>query len=75
VDLHRELKLKNLGKLAFSVHDGYGILCDRQEFRQTVGVATEILESESEVYPGLQLRATASAGIKLSKMKELKRRG
>jgi len=75
VDLYRALKFKKLGRLAFSVHDGFGILCNREEFNGVVGLATEVLESESEVYPGLRLKVAASAGMSLGKLKELKRKG
>lgn len=74
IDLYNSIKFKSEAKLAFSIHDGFGIVCNREYFREILEIATKALESESEVAPGLKLKIDASAGINLGNLKKIKRK-
>ena len=58
-------------RLAFSVHDGYGIVCDIPNAKQTYETVKDTLESESILCPGLKMKVAVKFGTRLSNMKTL----
>ena len=63
-------EIKDLGKICFSVHDGYCIMAKKGYEDKLCKVAKETLESEEELYPGLILRAWVYKGKELNKMEK-----
>lgn len=57
--------------IAFTVHDGYGLVCNVNSARQTYRKVKDVLESESKLCPGLKMKVQIKFGVKLDKMKEL----
>jgi len=55
-------------RLAFSIHDGYGIVCDIPTAKQTYQTVKDTLESESVLCPGLSMKVAIKFGLKLSNM-------
>jgi hypothetical protein len=58
-------------RLAFSVHDGYGIICTVNAARDAYQTVKRVLESESKLCPGLKMKVEVKFGGKLDSMKEL----
>ena len=58
-------------RLAFSIHDGYGIVCDVPNAKQTYETIRDTLESESVLCAGLKMKVAIKFGIRLSNMKTL----
>lgn len=56
-------------KLAFSVHDGFGMLCRSESAKKTYDIVKQSLESESALCPGLKLKVQIKFGMQLDKMK------
>ena len=62
IKLHRDMEY---GKLAFSVHDGYGVVCDIPKAKSNYVEVKKILESESELCPGLKMKVQIKFGSTL----------
>ena len=63
--------LNGVARLVFSIHDGYGMICDVPHAKQTYEVTKETLESESELCPGLKMKTEIKFGSRLSNMRVL----
>tara|TARA_Y100000034_G_scaffold78539_1_gene94395 strand:+ start:4634 stop:5959 length:1326 start_codon:yes stop_codon:yes gene_type:complete len=74
VDLHKALISEKVGKLGFYIHDGYGIFCNKSDYIKVIKMATEALEGESRICPGIKLKTSCSVGVSLDRMKDLKRK-
>ncbi len=57
--------------IVFSVHDGYGLACTVSAAQATYRKVKDILEAESQLCPGLKMKAKLTFGVKLDAMKEL----
>jgi hypothetical protein len=57
--------------IAFTVHDGFGLVCKIEAARETYLKVKEILEGESRLCPGLRMKVEVKFGAKLDKMKVL----
>lgn len=55
-------------KLLFNVHDGYAVTCEMRALPDVCREVLQILESPSELCPGLALKASAKVGKQLDKM-------
>jgi hypothetical protein len=68
IRLHDMLE-STLSRIAYTVHDSYVLLCDNlREIPLIAEMCREVLESESNYCPGLNLRVVAKAGKQLDKM-------
>ena len=63
--------LDGVARLAFSVHDGYGIICDIPNAKPTYMAVKKSLESESKLCPGLNMKVEVKFGSRLDNMKVL----
>ncbi len=75
IDLHKALISEQVGKLGFYIHDGYGIFCNKSDYIKVLKVAKEALEGENCLCPGIKLKVSCSVGVRLDRMKDLKRIG
>lgn len=58
-------------RLIYSVHDGYGLICDKKYIRDCIINLKKTLEGESTIFPGLSLKTKISFGLSLDQMKVL----
>ncbi len=61
--------LKNIADVAMHIHDGYILICDRNNLSKTVEISKKILESDDELYPNLNLKALCKVGENLNNLK------
>ena len=66
VKLHEELSDK--ARLCFHVHDGYCVVCKRQDVDHVCKAGISTLQSEDELFPGLSLRVSCESGDDLDNM-------
>lgn len=57
--------------LAYSVHDGFGIVTKVESAREVYKEVKEVLETESKLCPGLKMKVQIKFGAKLNAMKIL----
>ena len=50
--------IKDSARIAYYVHDGYCIVCEKVKSKKVLETAKNILESEDEMYPELKLRVS-----------------
>jgi hypothetical protein len=62
---------KNKSHLAFSVHDGFGLICEIKYAREIYKIIKNVCEAESAVCPGLKMKVEIKFGAKLDEMKTL----
>lgn len=65
--------LSGLARVCFHVHDGYCVVCDKNEVREVSEIGTSVLEEEDPLFPGLRLRSLCCSGGSLSDLKPTKR--
>lgn len=58
-------------QLAFSVHDGYGIVCPVATAKDTYHIIKDTLETESKLCPGLKMKVEIKFGARLNDMRVL----
>jgi len=68
IHLHRSVNV------AFHIHDGYVVLATKATWQSAYKTAKEILESESDLCPGLGLKVNCKAGRSLGKLKTIGRK-
>ena len=71
VKLHEALsseKLRKVAHLILHLHDGYVIMCSEKSWRKVRDRATEVLEADEELYPGLPLTVSCHKGANLNEM-------
>lgn len=73
VQLHNALKGK--AEIAYSLHDGYVIYVNKENWRSIFKIGHEVLSGDSEFCPGLRLRVVCRAGRNLNDLKPLARKG
>ena len=66
VKLHQALL--EIGSLCFHVHDGYCVLCKKNQIESVFEIGTKILEEEDELFPELYLKTTCYFGNNLNNM-------
>jgi len=59
-------------ELAYHIHDGYGIICNKKNYIDVFAIAQQALESYSDLLPELSIRISGHIGMKLNKMMLLK---
>ena len=64
--------LEKDAQLVFSIHDGYGLTCTRNNLLATWESARDVLEKESDLCPGLSLRVQTKFGPRLNKLRVFK---
>lgn len=69
VRLHEELK--DSARIAFHIHDGYGVLVSKDNWKTVYKTATASLEREDELFNGLKLRCACEAGQNLNKLSSI----
>lgn len=57
--------------LAFSVHDGFGMVCNVKSAAESYKIVKRICETESVLCPGLVMKVEVKFGVKLNQMKVL----
>ncbi len=57
--------------IVFSVHDGFGLVCQIKAARETYKLVKQVCETESTLCPGLSMKAEIKFGAKLDQMKVL----
>jgi hypothetical protein len=62
---------ENKPNIAFSVHDGFGVVCKLKSARETYKIVKRVCESESKFCPELKMKVEIKFGSKLDKMKVL----
>lgn len=67
--------LAGLGRVCFHVHDGYSVVCDKNEVDSVYEAGIRALEEEDPMFPGLRLRATCRHGNRLDGLSHLEKRG
>lgn len=70
IDLHKALDGEDV-RLAFSVHDGYGVICKMEAARHAYQTVKRVLETESVLCPGLEMKVEIKFGARLNAMKVL----
>jgi hypothetical protein len=68
VRLHETLSDK--ARIGFHIHDGYCVMCKKNQLNSIYETATSILEEEDPLFPGLKLRTSCTSGANLNDMKE-----
>lgn len=68
VELYKSLKSYD-SQVCFNVHDGYGVICTADNYKEVYEVAMESLEGESLLLPGLKVPVECQLGIKLDQMR------
>jgi hypothetical protein len=61
-------KLKNIAEICFHVHDGFCILVDNEKYQHAIYVGLQTLHSQTDLFPNLQLTATAHYGRSLNSL-------
>ena len=57
--------------IVFSVHDGFGLVCQIKAARETYKLVKQVCEVESTLCPGLSMKSEIKFGAKLDQMKVL----
>lgn len=70
VRLHEALAPK--ASICFHVHDGYYVLCNKNEIDFVYEIGRSILEDEENMFPGLRLKTTCQYGSRLDDLKTFK---
>lgn len=73
VRLHDALAEK--ASICFHVHDGYYVLCKKNEINSVAELGIKILEEEDSMFPGLAMRVSCKAGDRLDDMHTPKLKG
>lgn len=68
--LYNELN-KDKAHIVFSVHDGFGLVCQTKAAHETFKLIKQVCESDSTLCPGLKMKAEVKFGAKLDNMKVL----
>ncbi len=55
-------------EVVYNIHDGYGIICKKNNYKEVFAIALEVLESYSELMPELAIGVSGQIGLKLDKM-------
>jgi hypothetical protein len=71
VELFGALNNPEKAYIAFSVHDGFGLVVQTNAARETYKSVKEILEAESKLCPGLKMKVQIKFGGRLDSMKVL----
>ena len=69
VRLHEVLASK--ASICFHVHDGYCVLCNKNEVNFVYDLGTSVLEEEDPMFPGLDLKTTCNFGHSLNDMQNI----
>jgi len=65
---------KNKTDIAFTVHDGYAVYANKENWKDIFKIGQEVLSSESELCPKLRLKVTCRGGRNLNDLKTLNKR-
>jgi len=74
IDLFSKLNTlddKDKLRLAFSVHDGFGLVCQVKSAHDSYKLVKEVCETESKLCTGLKMKVEIKFGVKLDQMKVL----
>jgi hypothetical protein len=59
---------KNNARVVFTIHDGYGFTCSINKAKETFLATKKVIQTESQLLPGLKLEMHAEFGKKLNKL-------
>ncbi|RTK93407.1 MAG: hypothetical protein EKK64_10215 [Neisseriaceae bacterium] len=68
-------KLKNKTDIAFTIHDGYVVYANKENWKKIFKMGHEVLSEDSEFCPGLKLKVSVKAGKNLNDLKTISRKG
>lgn len=71
VRLHESLS--GLARIGFHVHDGYCVICTKNQVDEVFELGTKVLEEEDAMFPGLKLRSTCEFGNCLDNLETISR--
>lgn len=63
--------LDGRASICYHLHDGYCLLCKKNEIRSIMELATSVLEGEDSMFPGLNMRVSCEGGPRLDEMQTL----
>lgn len=63
--------LDNYGKLIYSIHDGYILFANQENLNRVVVNGLKVLQSESKMCKGLNLKVSCSIGVHLNHMRQI----
>jgi len=70
---HLYFALNDKTDLAYTVHDGYAVYANKNNWEQIYNIGKDVLSGESEFCPGLRLKATCRGGRNLNDLKLIKK--
>jgi hypothetical protein len=62
------VNLSDISKICMHIHDGYIIISDKNKIEKTIQISKNILEQDSDMYKGLNLKTVCSVGDSLLNM-------
>jgi hypothetical protein len=68
---HLYFSLKDKTDLAYTVHDGYVVYANKDNWKSIYKIGYDVLSGDSEFCPGLRLRVTCRAGRNLNDLKSI----
>jgi hypothetical protein len=68
-------KLKDKSDIAFTIHDGYVVYANKENWKNIFKMGHEVLSEDSEFCPGLRLKVSVKAGRNLNDLKTISRKG
>lgn len=68
IELHKAL---DSARIAFSVHDGFGMITEVRKAKKTYDILKGVMESESRLCPGLRMKIEVKFGTRLDNLKVL----
>jgi hypothetical protein len=60
--------LNGRARICFHVHDGYCLLCDKNDVDYVCKTGKKVLEEEEDIFPGLHLRTSCHFGKRLDQL-------
>jgi hypothetical protein len=64
--------LENKYNICFHIHDGYCVICKKNEVEYVSKIGIEVLEEEDNLFPDLKLNVTCNFGHSLNNLQSLK---
>ena len=68
-------KLKNKTDIAYTIHDGYVVYANKENWKNIFKMGHDVLSEDSEFCPGLKLKVSVKAGRNLNDLKTISRKG
>jgi len=66
--LYNALKNFEGTSICYNVHDGYGIICDKKNYKEVYEISKKVLEESSELLPDLKIPVECKMGFRLNNL-------